>query len=721
MWRPDQIPALRDELKSAGITVAPELLSNLNQGPAAAVVSMGGGTASFVSKDGLLLTNHHVAYDAIQMNSDAEHDYLTFGFQAPSRDRELPAPTYHALLLKNTEDVTPLMRQAIVGIPEQDARGRFQAIDKRQKELVATCETQSGLKCEVTSFDHGLQYQLMRYLELRDIRLVYAPPVGVGDYGGETDNFMWPRHAGDFSFMRAYVGPDGKPADYSTSNQPYHPDVVLRPSATPAREGAALQIFGYPYVTNRKLTAAGMAEEEQLHLPEYERFTGARLDRITAASRHNRDRAIRLAAEAANLGNGLKLTHGKLIAMRRSQVVALRAKEEAAMQAWMEADPARLKQYGALLPALNALTAESTKDFPRRKALKHLYLSAVLVEVADLLLESAEQHKKPDMERLPAYQDRHRIELRQYLQQLQRDLDIPLQEDSLATSVMEALALPPSSQLAGLASYFKPVPLPLKLEDGETYPFGLKPQQTLQSPAQIAQLRQKRQTQVSQQVKQWLRTTRLDELSVRLDLFDHPEKVANFQDPLLTFARRLRPEHVQLQQQDERRNGTWDYLFPLWQEARQAFDPHPHYPDANSTIRYTYGRIKPYSPADAVTLASFTTVAGVAEKHTGHEPFNAPARLLEEAPSALNLPVDFLATVDTTGGNSGSPVLNGSGELIGLLFDGNYESTGDEFVFWEEKQRSICVDIRYIQWMISQVDRANGLATELNWPVLPRQ
>lgn len=703
MWRLDQIPSLTPGLEKSGLRVDAAQLASLTTGPAAAVVNMSGGTASFVSEDGLLLTNHHVAYDAIQMNSDAEHDYLKHGFLAPSRERELPAPGYQAVLMTDMRDVTADMRAAA---PERlEPRARFKAIERRQKELVARCEAegapskksppQTGVRCSVVSFDHGLQYFLISSLELRDIRLVYAPPESIGDFGGEVDNFMWPRHSGDFSFMRAYVGKDGKPADYSPHNVPYHPKRVLKLAPKPIQPGEGLMIFGNPYITARKLTAASMRFEEEMKLPEVEATYSQRMALLMSAAESNRERAIRLSAEIATLSNTLKLTRGKRAALAKTRVVARRAADEARLLDWIAADEARTQRFGNVIPRLNQLTQESMAHFPTRTRLHRLYSASSLLNVADTLIDASVERKKPDIDRQSGYQERNLAQHRQWLEQMQRDLDLEVQKKALEQALISALKLPDAQRIKGLDALFP----------------GATPEARI--------------SRVVPTLNAWFEATQLDEQAVRLALWDKAGEggeaaLKKLQDPLLDLALALRPENLESRARAEAHAGEWERLFPQYLEAWKAFDPRPQYPDANGTLRFTYGVVAGYSPADSVHYAPFTTMAGLLDKNTGTFPFDAPERVLTQAATVPNLPVNFLATVDTTGGNSGSPVLNGQGELVGLLFDGNFESTGDEFVFWEEKQRSICVDMRYIRFMIELVDQATLLREELGWPAFSR-
>lgn len=691
MWMPSQIPDLQTSLEAHQIRVPAETLADLQRGPAAAVFYLMGGTGSFVSPQGLIMTNHHVAYDALQMVSTVDRDLLAKGFLARTRAEELSAPGYRLQILHRQEEITREVQDALQG--EETPAGRAKRLERVIKERVAACEQRSGLRCEVKSFDHGLRYYELQQLELRDLRLVQAPPSSVGDYGGEIDNFEWPRHSGDFAFLRAYVGPDGKPADFAPQNVPYQPPVWLKQASAGVQEGDALMIFGYPWTTSRYQTAARMSLEQTLSLPQSEAWLRERVRTLEETGRQDRERALLLASELANLGNGLKLISGKRVAMAQTQIVQRRAQEEAALQQWIEADPERKQKYGAVLPALNALVEEEQKTFAQDTQLRRLFQVSPLLDAAETLLEAAEERAKPDLERRPGFQSRDLAEVRAWLEYLRPD--VSLEQKSLALELVRALELPKASQLEGVASYFP----------------QLRPGQKL-TPAQVQQ--------VERQVAHFYAQSRLDEAAHRLALFDGgPTALKKVKDPLIQLARSLRAERRRVREARELHRIREQTLLPRLLAARQAREGGPHYPDANGTLRFTLGRVEGVSPADGVQHAAFTYARGITEKHTGEEPYNAPTRLLQAAQAQPDQRVNFIGTVDTTGGNSGSPVMNTQGALVGLLFDGNRQSTADEFVFWPEKQRSVMVDLRYIQWYLDRVDGAQELLNELGWKLLP--
>ncbi len=684
MWLPDQVPALGERLQSMGLEVPPEAFRDFEKGPVAATLEMMGGTTSFISPTGLILTNHHVAYDAIRENSTPEHDYLANGFLAATREEELSVPSYRATRVMSMTDVTT---EVLAAIPEgADDKTRHDAIEKISKKLVAECEKDSGFRCTTATMSGGLQYYLIAGLEFRDIRIVYAPPSAVGNFGGDIDNFVWPRHTGDFSIMRVYVGPDGKPADYSTDNVPYQPPVYLEQASTTLEEGDLTLTMGFPGRTRRYQTSAQIAFFREVYYPAVIAYVSDWLNVIDTASETNREREIRLASTREGLANALKNFQGKLIGLDAVRLIEKRREDDAALSAWIQADPARKAKYGTVLEEIAQLTQQAREDFPLELALRRMQRSSTMLSTAMGLVRLAGELQKPDMERDPGFMERNLPRWRKRLELMQPDLDPEVDRILLDHAIRAALVLPEGKRIDAVDTHFA---------------------------AGSASAREKR---IQKTLDKWYRQTRLTDLEYRLALFDGgTEAIEASDDPFLQFARELLPLAESRKEIAAQRDGAASRLMPLLLEARQAFEPGLMYPDANSTLRISYGEVRGYWQRDAVWLSPFTTLAGVLEKEAGQEPFASPESLLEAIPGYEELRINMVTTNDTTGGNSGSPLINSRGELVGLLFDGNYEGTCDDFVFWDEKGRSISVDLRYIIWFLEEVAHADALLEELNW------
>src|SRR5438874_1627193 len=359
MWMPQQIPSLAAELKKAGLKIDANRFADLTGDPMGAVISLGGCSASFVSPDGLVVTNHHCGFGALQFNSTPQRDLITNGFLAKTREEELPAgPGSRIFVTTNIEDVTNRVSGNLAASLSNIDREK--TLDRNVKQLVDECEKPGGVRCRVASFFEGAQYLRTTQMEIKDVRLVYAPALGIGDFGGETDNWMWPRHTGDWSYLRAYVGKDGKPADYSKDNVPYHPAHILKVSSEGMNNGDLVIVAGYPGRTFRYCTSSEVENMQQYAFPAFVRYA-TDLNNILREMGKN-DKAVEIANANRVKGNDntLKNYTGSLTGFEKFSIVAQRQKREADLNAWIAAHPADAKKYAGALDQLNALQAKAT-------------------------------------------------------------------------------------------------------------------------------------------------------------------------------------------------------------------------------------------------------------------------------------------------------------------------------------------------------------------------
>ncbi|MBA2239080.1 MAG: S46 family peptidase, partial [Lysobacter sp.] len=332
MWVPQQLPEIAGPLKEAGLKLDAEQLANLTGDPMGAVVSLGGCTASFVSPKGLVVTNHHCAYGAIQLNSTPQRNLMNDGFNAARLADEVSAgPSARIFALDSIQDVTSQIRSAIEAAP--DALARTQALETLEKQLVSACEAEPGFRCRVYSFAGGNTYRLFRNLEIRDVRLVYAPPGSIGNYGGEIDNWMWPRHTGDFSFYRAYVGRDGKPADFAADNVPYQPKHFLKFADRPLEVGDFVMVAGYPGSTSRYALAADFNATANWSYPVVGAHYKNLASTIERAGSKDPDIAVKYAGSLRGLQNVMKNFAGQLEGFQRIGAADTKQAEEAAVLA----------------------------------------------------------------------------------------------------------------------------------------------------------------------------------------------------------------------------------------------------------------------------------------------------------------------------------------------------------------------------------------------------
>ncbi len=700
MWMPQQIPALAARLQKLGFTGDPKAFADLTGQPMGAIVWLGGCTASFVSPDGLIVTNHHCATGGLQFNSTPDRNLLTDGYLAKTRDEELSnGPGSRVLVTTSVKEVT----DAITGKIAANAtdRERADTIDRRVKERVAACEKQ-GLRCSVTSFFEGLKYFEIAQMEIRDVRLVYAPAEGIGVFGGETDNWRWPRHTGDWSFLRAYVGKDGKPADYSKDNVPYKPAHWLTVSAQGVKPNDLVFVVGYPGRTMRHRTFTEIKETTEWTLPRSIRLAEEQLAIIDKLTAGNKDMAIKLSGRIQGLNNGLTNNKGVLEGLVKGGALARKEAQEKDLAKWIAATPDRQKKYGDVLPALAAMQAESEKVRERNAALGSVNGASQLLSAATTLYRLSVERPKSDLERDAGFQQRDWTRIRESLDRMQRSFDATADLAFLRWAMGMAAALPADQRIA-------PLDVAAGLRAG-------------MSPADAAQA-----------VDTFLHRlytgngVRLGDREFRLSLLE--KSTADLKatgDPFIALAAALEPLNQANRDAAKDRAGAFARLRPRYMEAMLAKAGGLLAPDANSTLRVTYGQVKGVDAKDGLFYKPLTGLKGILEKQTGQGDFNAPQKQIDAikafesgkktpyVDAALgDVPVNFLSTVDTTGGNSGSPTLNAKGELVGLLFDGTYESVSSDYLFDEVKTRSIHVDSRYMLWNMAEVDGATNLLKEM--------
>jgi hypothetical protein len=692
MWMPSQLPSIGQQLKAAGYRGDPAALADLTRPPLSAVVKVGGATGAFVSDKGLVLTNHHVAFGVIQYNSTAGRNLIDDGFVAASPVEELPAnPDFRLRVTIGFELVTDRLLAAARG---KTGRAYYDAVDAAGKALVAACEREPGVRCSVANMFYGRDFYLVKQLELRDVRLVYAPPRAIGNYGDEVDNFMWPRHSGDFTVLRAYVGPDGKPADYSRDNRPYTPPAHLQIARDGVNEGDYVMLAGYPGTTYRHRSAAEFAGQVQWRLPTAVATMTALQEVIEDAGERDAQAKIRYASQLQSLKNGIKRYSGELDGLRRSDAVAVRQQDEAAMLAWLEEQT----EAGALRPQIDAAMAEIAAGNAGRERdllLGLMQSQTQLLRSALRLTRLAHERGKPDAERENGYQQRDEELIASGLRQVQRRYDQTVEKRLLAVLLRRYQQLPEVQRLTEFDAAFGRTPAELDAALDRIYA-----------------------------------ATRLGDEAQRLHWFAAtPVELAASEDPLLGLAAKLQPAQLRLENDRKAREGELLRLRPAYMQALIAYRKQQGravYPDANSTLRVSYGKVTPLKARDAVGYEPLTSTAGIVEKNTGSAPFDAPQPLLDAItrgdyagyldPKSGTMPVNFLSNLDTTGGNSGSPVLNARGELVGLNFDSNWEAVSASWMFDPRYKRAIHVDLRYMRWLMDNVYPAHWLLKELGVP-----
>lgn len=686
MWLPKQLEAHVETLKKLGLELDPKKLSNPMDYPLGAVVSLGGCSASFVSPEGLIATNHHCVTGALGYNSTPEQNLLENGYLAKTKSEEKwNGPTARVYVTQAFTDVTEFVRSGLERI--QDDKKRHDTIESREKELVAKCESRPNVRCDLASYFGGGQYLLIEKLEIKDVRLVYAPHEGIGNFGGEIDNWRWPRHGGDFAFLRAYVGKDGKPADHSPDNVPYQPRMHLRLASRPLEPGDLVMVAGYPGRTMRLSTAEETGEAVDWYYPKRIRLFEDYLALIERVGKQDKDVAIKARPMERGLANALTYTKGSLEGLTKGGAAELRKKREVELKAWISAHSEREKRFGDVLPRLEKHFAERKKHRELGYALAELERMSSLLGSAHTLVRMAEERPKADALRKPDYQERNWQRLEQEQQALEKRYSRKLDSEMLK------LALARIAKHSDDNAKKRILPVFLgKLEPSEK--------------------------NIGATVDRLYAETKLEETKTRVELLKKAKRaeLERSRDSFLRLALALRPMFRERDDRADAEAGALASIRPLYVAALREHAPAPIAPDANGTLRVSYGTVRGYRPsAEAPVHVPFTTLKELLPKVTGKEPFNPPARLVELAKASKNasIPIDFLADLDITGGNSGSPTLNARGELVGLAFDGNYEAMASDWVFMPEITRSIHVDLRYMTWVMDQVDGASHLLKEM--------
>jgi hypothetical protein len=701
MWMPQQIPALAPRLAALGWRGDPKAFADLTGQPMGAIISLGGCSASFVSPDGLIATNHHCTVGALQFNSTPERNLLKDGWVAATRADELwNGPGSRALVTVSVKEVTEEITGKLDGKAGDLERAKL--IEKRIKQRTAACE-KGGLRCNVASFFDGARWFEIGQLELQDVRLVFAPPAGVGNFGGETDNWMWPRHSGDFSLYRAYVGPNGKPAPHARENVPYKPAHWLPVSSQGASEGDLVIVAGYPGRTSRLATARKVRELLEWTYPRTVRRNGEQLAILEALARGSKETAIRVNPRIRGLGNSMKKARGVLEGAARSGLLAKKEATERELQAWIGADPKRKARYGEALARLDQLLAEREKTRDRDAAFAAVQGGSALLGVARTGLRLAAEKAKPDAERDADLQERNWPRLRESLERLDKSYDPAADRAMLRYALVEAAALAPAQRIA-------PLDAAVPLTAG-------------QDAAASARA-------IDAYLDALYAGTRLADRELRLQTLGKSPAVLAPGDTMVVLAQALLPLDQRLRDEEKAWSGAMTRVAPAYAEALLEQAGGLLAPDANGTLRVTYGTVKGVAPRDGVLYTAQTRLAGILPKdRPGDAEFDVPAPLrkkLQEQPDRSksrfadpklgDVPVDFLSSVDTTGGNSGSAVLDAQGRFAGLLFDGTYESVASDLVFDAVATRSIQVDSRYLLWYLAEVAGAGHLLEEMGLP-----
>jgi hypothetical protein len=690
MWVPMFLKQLNiKDMKKAGFKLSAEDIYSVNQSSLKdAIIIFGGGcTGEIVSPEGLIFTNHHCGYGSIQKVSTIEHDYLTDGFWSKSKDEEIPIEGLTVKFLVRMDDVTAKMLE---GVQDTMSEGqRADVMSQNEKAIVEEATKDNHYNAIVESYFAGNEFYLVVYEVFTDIRLVGTPPEAVGKYGADTDNWMWPRHTGDFSVFRVYMGKDGKPAEYSKDNVPYKSKHYLPVSIKDRKPGDFVFIMGNPGSTQRFLTSYGVEEAVDLTNPAIVKIRTAKLDVMREFM--DADPAVRLqyASKFARVANYWKYFQGQTKALKRLQVADEKRAIEADFQAWADANEERKAKYGEVINMFKEAYAEN-EDL----ALAQWYFREAFYTGSELpryaagfkglakLLEA----DTVDQEKV----DAKIAELRKDMGEHFKDYYKPLDQKSFA----ETMSL-----------YFWDMP-----QENQ--------------PQVLIENAKKYKGDFNKWAEEVYRTTVFADAAKVEAFLDDPcaKKINN--DPAVQIYNDFIQVYMASRPLAAPIYDKLDKANRLFVAGLREKDPNKkYYPDANFTMRLTYGKVGGYSPADAEYFEWYTTTDGILEKEDPKNPeFVVPEKLKElilakdfgpYTNSKGEMPVAFLSDNDITGGNSGSPIMDAHGNLVGLAFDGNWEAMSGDIAFDPELQRTINVDVRYVLFIIDKLGGAQNIIDEL--------
>ena len=693
MWIPALLQRNEAEMQAMGMKITADDIYSINHSSMKdAVVLFGGGcTGELVSDQGLLLTNHHCGYGWIQRHSTVEHDYLTDGFWAMTPEEELACPGLSAIMLKNMEEVTD---KVLAGITDKTTdEERAEIIKTNIKNIIESVQKNTEYEVSVESFYIGNQYFLMYNEVFKDIRMVGAPPSNIGKFGGDTDNWVWPRHTGDFSIFRIYVGKDGKPAEYSEDNVPYKPDYHFTISLNGVEEGDFTFVFGYPARTNEYLPAVAVNQEANVIYPVVVDLRTQILDIYNKYQEKDAKVRIQYANKHASLGNGWKKWMGVIEGIRNFKGIEKKQAFEEAYINWCQETRARMKYMHALRD-FTPVYEEYEKYRMATTYLTEAGLSIELIEFAANMAKLSEVTKDTPQDEI----DEQISDLRQATTAFFKDYYQPVDEEVAITML--------TAYRANQPEVFRPEILN---EIDKRFKGDVK--------AYVDYLFGKTMFTSEEKVNKFL-----DEFK--------PSKVKKLEkDPAVVAANSMMDFYIENVLPKSREcNTKINNLRRVYMEGQMKMIPEVYpernlYPDANFTLRVTYGKVGGFKPKDAVTYHHFTTLDGIMQKENPDIYDYVVTDRLRELYEAKDfgryadkdgsMHVAFIAGNHTTGGNSGSPILNANGELLGLNFDRTWEGTMSDLIYDPSICKNISVDIRYVLFLIDKYAGCTRLIDEM--------
>ena len=694
MWLPHLLKTLNEnEMQIKGLKITAEDIYSVNESSLKdAIVALNGGscTAEMISSEGLMLTNHHCVDDLLQTHSTIENNYLEDGFWAMSKSEELKNENLSATFLISIEDVTGLFKDSLsIELSEAERNKKISEISKK---IVSDKTDSTSYSARVRSFYGGNDFYLITYVTYKDVRLVGAPPSSIGKFGGDTDNWMWPRHTGDFALLRIYMAEDGSPADYSVDNIPYKPKHHLPIQLGGVENEDFTMIMGYPGRTNRYLTSFGVKEALEITYPEIIDIRTKKLEIMKSGMNSSKEIKLQYAAKYSGIANYWKYFIGQSKGLKSMRVYDKKVETENMLKLWIDSANTDIKEkYGNTMQILEEAYEKNTKV-----ALNRTYLTEAIFQGPEIL--SFSYTMKNRINALPKDKEAKSQairKLKKLAKEFYKNYNAKVDEDMLAAMLEMYYYNVPKYQHSKI---FKKI---------ENQLFGIK------------------KLDFNYFAKNLFNRSYFSSEEKCLRFLKNPSKLLVEKDPAyLTFSsiynkylEELYPLRKEVR--DLQRKGNRLFISAL----REMDTIKKFYPDANSTMRVTYGNVRDYKPREAMLYDYYTTINGVMEKEDPtNDEFVVPKKLKElykagefgrYSDNDGNLRVNFISNNDITGGNSGSPVINAWGEIVGTAFDGNWEAMSGDIAFEKNIQRTISVDIRYILFVIDKYANASYLIDEM--------
>ena len=686
MWEPYELTKLQKQLKQSGFSKDVSGLTDLFSHPMNAIVSLGGCSAAFVSPDGLIATNYHcIESSFLQFNSSKNENLFETGFVAKTKDAEKrSAPGARVYITTSSTEITD---DVLRGISDQtESLRRSELIEENKKRIIKNCESSEEIECRVRSFFSGETYKLEKVLKIKDVRLVYAPPAYVGEYGGEIDNWMYPRHTGDFALLRAYVGKDQSVKEFNKENIPYKSKSFLKISAKGVSDGDFVMVLGYPGRTNRLLTFNEINWDLTTGFEESIKYLQRGIKLINDHTNEADGSKLKYRGRKSGFENYYKKISGQNNGAKNFNLLEIEKENWEQFLKFANSNGSKIEL--SLLEELLDLIDESLDENLARR----YYGNSTLISMAQRIYRNAVEQGKPDQERKQGYQERDQERIRNGIKRMDYSFD---------SRVDKAIFLDRLSSYSNFDAKLRRPDYSKNLLLDDDFELTKK---------KVSELYSSEFTTADAMMK--LKDMSLAELD-------------SSNDPLISFVRSIYPETLVYEKKYDERSAKRQLLKSNFIKLlRQYYQSNNKeiYADANGTLRVTYGNVSGVELKDGVYYKPFTTLEGIVEKHSGQEPFNVGEKLLNKISKKDygtyyfepidSVPVNFISTLDITNGNSGSATINSDFDLVGLAFDGMLETIIADYKYIPQA-RSISVDSRYLLWTLEKVEGADNILKEL--------